>query len=398
MLNQLTDRKNLINDLILLPFDLLLIFIATFSGEYKISYFYDIEIPLFLMAWIAIILVRRNLLISRREIYAQIIIFFFLLPILVQSYQYNLNYYLGISWIILYVNVIVFTYHLIKRLLRHQTGSKLVQWLPAIILILIGVLTQVVGGETSRISFIFGPNVYYRIIASVFLLHLVLFHERYSGIKHKISISSFAVTLLCLIATLFIMIETGSRAATIISLVMIILFLFTVIKIKLKWLKFASLFGISLAAIWWHFKTDFFNVITDSRAFKFYDVGPTSASFAAREQYWQNLPSFFLNDNFLLGEGSNYLYSYPHNIYLDLLYNGGFFPALMLVMFTIIYGILLVQGKLNHYWKILTIIVLPIYIGSFFSGTSYDNYSVISLIFALPILNLSQVPEVSKTI
>ncbi len=390
ILNKQKNIQYLIDNLILLPLDLLLIFIATFAGEYKTVY----EIPVFFVAWIAIFAVRRNFIVTQTEIYAQVIIIFSLLPILIQFHKYTFDYYFGTVSIILYVNVIVFANNVIERLLSNKPGSKLVRWLPAISLIVLGVLTQRLGGNSPRTSFVFGPNVYYRIIAVIFFLHLVLTHKDYSRIKTKISISSLFVTTLCLISTLFIMMKTGSRGATIIGLLMIISFFYTVLKIQLKWLRFAS-FAVIFSVLGWIITTIFLNSAADSRAFWFYDRGSSSSSISERGGFWDNLPTFFMKDNYLLGEGSDYLYSYPHNIYLDLLYNGGFFPCFMLLVFTAIYGIFLFKGRLNSNWKILTIIFLPMYIGSFLSGTSYDNYSIISLIFLLPTWIQNQVPSMS---
>ncbi|MBE9050162.1 hypothetical protein IQ243_07000 [Nostocales cyanobacterium LEGE 11386] len=372
-------NQDFLDNIILLPIDLALLFCATFSGQNKILY----DFPLFFVFWIIIFFLRRNLLLSSAEFLAQILIFLALLPIYIQFYKYNSDYYFGSIAIILYVNVLVFATQVIERLLSDSQSCKIVRWLPGISLIFMGILTQYFAGNDPRQSFIFGPNIYYRIIGSLFLLNLALVNETYSGRKQKTSIPSLIVTIICLITALFIMLRTGSRGAIIIGIVMIFSFGYTVISMRLKWLKFATI-ALIFSLFAWLIQSSFSEYIFDSRAFWFYDRGVSSSSISTRQGFLQNLPSFFINDNYLLGEGSDYVYSYPHNIYLDLLYNGGFYPCLMLLVFTIFYIILLWQGKLNRTCKVLTLVCLPIYIGSLFSGTSYNNYSVISLIFMLP--------------
>jgi len=385
-----TLSQNFWNNVILLPIDLALIFCSTFSGDNKTVY----EIPLVLVFWTIVFVLRRNFILSQAEISAQIFIFIALLPIFIQFYQYSFDYYFGAVSVILYVNIFVFAIHVIERSLSDSPGCKIVRWLPAITLIFLGVLSQQFSGNDPRQSFIFGPNIYYRIIGTIFLLNLVLVHENYSSKKGKISILSLIMTILCLLIALFIMVKTGSRGATVVGVFITLSFLYTVLSIRLNWLKFASIFIIfSLLVL--AINSSSSKSIIDSRVFWFYDRGVSSTSIGVREGYWQNLTSFFLKDNFFFGEGSEYIYSYPHNIYLDLLYNGGFLPCVILLGFTVMYGIFLWKGKLNKNCKIITLVSSPIYIGSLFSGTLYDNYSIISLILALPILIQNQIPTIS---
>ncbi|MEH1966452.1 O-antigen ligase family protein [Nostoc sp.] len=390
-LTQKTFKQDFWNNIILLPIDLALIFCSTFSGQNKTVY----EIPFFLFSWIVIFALRRNFFLSQAEISAQIFVVFALMPIFIQFYKYNFDYYFGAISVILYVNILVFGAYVIERLLSDSPGCKLVRWLPAISLIILGFLAHQFSGNDPRQSLIFGPNIYYRIVGSIFLLNLVLVHDNYSGKKDKISFFSLLTTILCLIIALFIMIKTGSRGAAVVGCMLTISFLYTVLYIRLKWLRFANI-TIIFALCGLILKSSFSESIFDSRVFWFYDRGASSGSISARQGFWENLPSFFIKDNYLFGEGSDYIYSYPHNLYLDILYNGGLLPCVILLIFTIIYGILLCKGKLNRNWKILTLICSPIYIGSLFSGTIYNNYSVISLIFILPLFIQNKDQTISK--
>lgn len=381
--------QELLGHTVLLSLDLALLFCITFSGDYTIY-----GVPLFFIFWLIIFIIRRNFRLEKTEILGQIFILLTLLPILVQINKYSFEYYCGAYYAILYVNAIVFGTYVVERLLSDYPGSKLAQWLPAILLIFLGVLTEGSSGGGSRQSIIFGPNVYYRIVGVIFLLHLVIFQKYYTITIKKYQlwslVTSFFVTVSALIITLYILFTTGSRGATIVGIVLLLSFLHTVLSIKIKWLKIASL-GMLIYLVMLFLNSSFSASFFDSRAFWFYDRGASSGSIAARAGFLENFSSFFLEDNFLLGEGNSYLYSYPHNLYLDLLYNAGVFPFLVLVVFSAMYIVLLWKEKIPGNWKILTLIVLPIYLGSLVSGTLYDNYPVVSLILLLPIWMRNQV-------
>ncbi|OUL36003.1 hypothetical protein BV372_08880 [Nostoc sp. T09] len=376
-----TQEKNLI----FIALDLALIFCATFSGEQKIS-----GIPLFFIFWTIVFVIRRNFRIWKSEILAQLFTIFALSPLLIQFYQYNFEYYCGAIFVVLYVNVIVFGNNIIDRLLNDIPGSKLARWLPAISLVFLGVLTQFLSGHSTRQSFVFGPNVYYRIIGTIFMLHLVLFHENYTKEKNKISIFSILATITCLLIALLIMIKTGSRGAIIVGVTMLLAFLYSMLSIKVKWLKISVITIISSLSIY-ILQSGLSASVLDSRAFWFYDRGASSGSIATRGEFLNNFSTFFAKDNYLLGEGSNYIYSYPHNLYLDLLYNAGIFPFLALLVSTVIYALILWKGNLHRNWKILSLLFLPIYIGSLFSGTTYNNYPILSLLLMLPFWMKNQI-------
>lgn len=377
--------QELLEDSILLPLDLVLIFCVSFSGDYAVA-----GVPLFFVFWLVIYVIRRNFKLGRAEFVAQILILFTFFPIILQADKYSIPYYFGAYYVILYTNVIVFSVNVVERLLSDSPGSKLARWLPAISLLFLGVLNQHFVEDSVRQSFLFGPNVYYRVIGVVFLLHFVLFQEDYTSKNPKMwsSVNSLLVTIVSLNIALSIMIKTGSRGATIVGGFILLCFILSILAIKIKSLKIASL-GVITCIIIFILNSAISSNISNSRAFWFYDRGSSSSSIATREGFLENLPSFFLKDNFLLGEGSSYLYYYPHNLYLDLLYNAGIIPFLILLVFTAIYIILFWKGKVHRNWKILTLVLSPIYIGSLVSGTLYDNYPVISMIILFPVLLLN---------
>jgi hypothetical protein len=384
---KIDHNKNLtqIKNFSLLALDLGIIFCATFSGEQKFF-----EIPLFFIFWTIIFVIRRNFVIYKPEILAQLFIILALSPILLQYHKYSFEYYFGTIYVILYVNVIIFGTNVIERLLSNLPGSNLGRWLPGISLVFLGLLTQLLSGSSSRQSFVFGPNVYYRIIGIIFMLHIALFQENYTKAKNKIPIVEIFATITCLLIALLIMVKTGSRGAIIVGGSMLLTFIYSMLSIKIKWLKISIITIVSLIFVV-IFQSRLTNALLDSRAFWFYDRGASSGSIAARSAFWQNFLTFLTNDDYLLGEGTNYIYSYAHNLYLDLLYNAGLLPFLLFILFTVISAIILWTYKVNPIWKILFLLFLPIYIGSLFSGTMYNNYSIISMLFMFPIWIQNQV-------
>ncbi|GAA6617515.1 O-antigen ligase family protein [Scytonema sp. NUACC26] len=386
--------QKFLEDGLLIPLDLLLIFCITFSGDTKVF-----GVPIFGIFWLIIVTLRRNFKFQKTEVLVQIFLIVFFLPILIQFYKYNFEYYFAAFSTILYVNALVFANYTLNRLLSDSPGAKVVQWLPFVLIVILGVLTQRFSGDSSRQSFLFGPNVYYRIIGAIFLLHIILFKQEYESVKAKFklwsSMNSLLMTFISLFISLFILLKTGSRGATIVGQFLLLYFSMSILSIKQKWLKIVSIFVIVfvLALVIY---TLFSTLSSDYRGFWFYDRGASSGSIKDRQGFLDNLPSFLMKDNFLFGEGSNYIYSYPHNLYLDILYNSGIFPCLILLSFTFIYVILLLKGKVTGNWKLLTIILLPIYIGSLVSGTLYDNYPIITMIIMVPIWVQKQERSTSK--
>ncbi|MGH8000303.1 MAG: O-antigen ligase family protein [Brasilonema sp.] len=389
LVNSRKWAQQLLEDSILIPFDLALIFCITFSGEKTVS-----GVPIFLIFWLIIVILRRNFKLTRKEIFVQIFMGITFSPLLLQVYKYNFEYYFAAFSAILYVNALVFANDTLSRLLSDSPGAKLARWLPVILIIFLGILTLRFSGDSSRQSLIFGPNVYYRIIGVIILLQIVLFKKDYINQDKSqmwYSITSLAVTLFSLSFAFFILLKTGSRGATLVGQFVLVYFYLSVISIKRKWLKITSLAIIGFLIVFIIY-TAVSSLSSDYRGLWFYDRGSSSSSIKDRQGFLENLPSFFIKDNFLFGEGSEYLYSYPHNLYVDILYNSGIFPCLIVLTLTLVYLILFLKGKVNGNWNILTIVLfLPNYIGSLVSGTLYNNYPIISMIIMIPLWVQNQV-------
>lgn len=372
--------KKLLGDSTILICDLFLLFLATFSGDYTLY-----GIPLFFVFWFIILFIRRKGVLVQREAFTQIVLLFMLIPIIIQFYKYSIEYYFGAVYVILYVNVLIFAIQTIPRLLTKTPSTKIVQRLLTASLLILGIISSFSDSEGSRQSLIFGPNVYYRIIGMIGLIHIIFFKVNYNYKKKSIVTFLFNLfgTLLSLIIAISILVKTGSRGASMVCLWVVLWFLFSVLttkKILLKIISVAVLSGLAIFIINSNYITLF-----SSRAFMYQDKGASSASISRRTEFLTNFFDFFQNNNYFLGEGSNYIYSYPHNLYLDLLYNGGIIPFLLIIFFSFRYTILIFKGNLQENWKILSLIFSPIYIGSLVSGTIYDNYPVISLLVLLPI-------------
>jgi O-antigen ligase len=363
----------------LLSLDFFIIFCSTFSGDYTYA-----GIPLFFFFWLTIVF-RRSFTFKKVEIIAQVFVFFALIPIIVQPYKYNTDYYFGAYYAILYVNVLVFAAYTLEFLLNNTLKTKFLRFLPAISLLCLEILSWNLEG--SRQALVFGPNIYYRIIAVLIIVHIILLQEYYTNTRNKVltSISSLLFTAIFVIAGLYLLVKTGSRGATIVGSFVILFFAYSILNIKKIWLKIGSLALLSYLINSFIRSSNFVATIFSSRTFNYRDPDPSSKSIELRTKFLENISSFFQRDNYLIGEGSSYLYHYPHNLYLDLLYNAGIFPFLILLACTAIYAFLFFSKKLDKKWKYMSLIMSPIYMGSLVSGTLYDNYPIISMMILLPI-------------
>lgn len=374
--------------LFLLIFDSVLIFCATFSGDFLIA---DI-MPAFFVFWL-LILCRRGFKICKVELCVQIILLVIFFPNFLFFEKYSVIYYIASFFPCLYVNVIFFAIKVFPRFLIPSVPLPfIIVWSPSIVLLLLSLMGLVVNLDATRTSFIFGPNVFYRIIGILFLFQLLMLEERYMQAKISVSKRLLALlfSLISCLSALHLLIGTGSRGATILMVPVILLYLTSVLKTKdtrFKTFLFAFFLPLCLVIISQLFSllmTSFLS-FTSRRSFTFVDVGQESNAISSRYDFLRNFIPFFETDNFLFGEGSSYKYSYPHNLYLDALYNSGIFPFMILVLFTVLFVFMLYRYRLSPGWKAVVILSVPIYIGSLVSGTIYDNYPIISLILVLPI-------------
>jgi O-antigen ligase len=80
----------------------------------------------------------------------------------------------------------------------------------------------------------------------------------------------------------------------------------------------------------------------------------------------------------------NYTYAgdYPHNLYLDAFFSSGVFTFLGIIIASIKYLHLLISQSQDKALHAMLISFIPIYIGSLFSGTLYNNYSILAVMIS----------------
>jgi len=243
--------------------------------------------------------------------------------------------------------------------------------------------------KTDRGSFIFGPNILYRVftILSMFSALLVcIVPKHFKTIRVTLLLTLF---LICSAGIYF----TGSRGGLI---VLSVLFLFKIhlfyIKIPLRKLFICILTPLCFGA-YFVYELLFLD-INNSRFSNFDYEGNESLSY--RLAPWID----FLNSpsEWILSTGHSYIdfmmkfgsdvFPYPHNIFLELMLFNGLTGFLLSVFIVYQYVIILVDvlrsyfGTKSLFFYITTIVL----IGSLFSGNLQDNYLLISLLMALNVI------------
>lgn len=248
--------------------------------------------------------------------------------------------------------------------------------------ILIFFAVGVLFSNGDRGSFIFGPNILYRVFGVLVILILMSCNS-WDKIG-RIFIAS-SVALIALIG----LIKTGSRGAIPIILILTIASLhFIFRKINLKLMMFVSLL-IFLIVIYYLYSSESFFV--SSRLSNFDYEG--NRSLALRINLWNdfggNLYSWIISLGHSYEEFKlNYWepdFPYPHNIFIELIYFYGFFGTLLSLLIFVSFLNLLIsilKAEYDSYtsWGYIAIII---FLGALFSGNLSNNYMVISLLMIL---------------
>ena len=389
--NKKIANLNVIQEL----YDFFLFFCLTFSGDYAINGF-----PIFFIFWV-LILFRRRCRISKYEIYTQITLLFIFLPVFSFFENYSDIYFISAFYPALYVNgLILFKRQISNFKFQAQNNPSYLLWIFGVSiggLFLLGLLN---GWSGDRNSIVFGPNVYYRIVGYLFFCQLVIFKESFSR-NYKFSYlkfsSSLAAIVLIFFCTLFLLLETGSRGAAVVSIAVLIATVLCFWGIRGKPRNLILIFFMpavsGLCILYWPVISILFTRVIRSRTFTFYDPDTASTAIASRSGYLSSLPDFFENGNFLFGNGTFHVNYYPHNIYLESLYNTGLFNFIPLLLFSIFLLFSIVRGNICKDWISTIISLIPVFIGAFFSGTIYDNYSMIALILSASIMGRRKISK-----
>jgi hypothetical protein len=393
------------NITVLLVFDLLLLFSITFIGDYNISGF-----PLFFLIWL-VLLMRRKFSIGKIELIAQILTLALFLPTFIRPSLYLPIYYVSSIFPALYINAIYFGKQLFYRLRKNLQPT---QYMKTIILVLFLTLAYAtVGLDSVRQSILFGPNVYYRAIGFFAVFYTYLFKETLKKTSGKRFSFSYSYDLLALFIVLgtsfFCLLRTNSRGSVFVILFLFLLTINMVIqKNKESLYKSVYVFLTFIFTLTFIFFEPFLSVfhklisnsmsqISKSRISDF-SFATQESSFGIRQYFFHNLPEYFSNHNFMFGEGNYYIVSinskdlfYPHNLYLDLLYNQGLYTLVIFMTASLFCAVSLLNGEVSTSLSSVATTLIPIYLGSQFSGTLYDNYSVLAVIILIPLsVNLNR--------
>jgi len=377
-------------------FDLFLIFCATFSGGYPYGH-----VPIFYGFWL-LILLRRRFGIFPFEIQTQVFLALIFLPILARPFLHCPSMYWSGWSLVLYVNVVVFSIQLFERLWQSERSPKLL-WLGcflALVVICYITLRQVRGNpisfltprgnQSSRTSYFFGMGIYYRQVGCVFLFILALFWKQYhlhhvEGVKGVLKLMAMLVSLLVSFYLLFV---TGSRGATIVGGFILATYAVLMMRISIKWLRFLNgsfLLGLVVLFLRSSYKTTLLN----SRLFIFHDP-PSSYAIQSRLNYYERIFDFFKNENYMIGVGTksegDMPFFYPHNLFLDLLYHAGIVTTVIIIIFMIVLLFqVLRSGRASTALKFYLLVMVPVFIGTMFSGNLYNNFTVATLCVTVPV-------------
>jgi hypothetical protein len=348
---------------------LFFLFTLTFVGDFDI-----LGLNLFYILWLLLIIYRIifNVKIQKNEIKTQLILtLIFSISIIREIFTFN---YYANSYIqlILYVNIIPLYFLIINK---KSNFLKYFSLIIQFIFIFIGLknfrLMLSDGLNEYRAYILFGPNVLYRI-------YIFLFAITYINYKNNESNIVKASNLIFLVINLLL---TGSRGA-LICLVLLFLFMlynykdFRITKKQFNIIIFSIIF---IMIINFDFLQQYF--------WRLLYFNFDNSSNDGRVDFYSNTYQFLQKSSFLellfgVGPNNNYFDFYPHNIMLEtIVYNG------LLLSIICLFCIIRLFKMILHL-KIHYLLFFGIFIGSFLSGSLFENFPI----FIYPVYNL-----ISKT-
>lgn len=361
----------------------IIIFWVVFSGD---AGFYDVQIFPFLTFFMLIIIAFLKIEIPKQSLFVHV--YFFSLVIcffssFLADYSYFYNFWV-VKTFIGYL-ALLFCMSIIENNKEEIIFCKNI-FILSVLVLLIFVFGMFINGN-DRGSFIFGPNILYRVFGVLSILSLIYLFF----IKSKINRFFILITLSCVL--LFGILLTGSRGGIPIFLIVIFAFYHAFVE-KIKFTKMSIIFIlVSLISIYL-FYTISENINLSSTRFTNFDF-EGNKSLATRMSAWFD---FFQNPiDWIISNGRTYNefmllfgnvengYSYPHNLFLELIFfNGiyGFFLTLIMI-FTIIYYFFIVISSEFSLRSIVFYISVIVFVGGMFSGNLQDNFSIISLFMLL---------------
>jgi len=340
-----------------------LFFGVTFSGDYAIN-----SVPVFYVLFFFTALLRwiHKIPFTISEVFGQFFLSGLFLVLMIANSDDVSFYYNGFFFAVLYINVLPVIPFLISR---YGVSS-----MSAIALVALGFygLWGLFSGSP-RVSLVFGPNVYYRILG---VLLFVFFVSNFWSRKH-----SYAPLIILFFGVLSLM-ATGSRGAF-----LIILFLFFVVGVKYfsdqesrRWigpLWLILFIAPTVFYIYWNLISLLF--------WRLAYFSLENASLATRISFIEGGKEFISGASlvdllFGLGSDNSVFNFYPHNVVIEFaVYHGalGLFPVMVSLIFASAFLAKPVNWTNNI--KIMFLVLSPIFIGSQFSGSLLESFPIASL-------------------
>ncbi|MDB2332737.1 hypothetical protein N9V53_05295 [Amylibacter sp.] len=274
------------------------------------------------------------------------------------SDNYNLYY---INFVL--IGLAPFVFRDIIRLIDTVDRNLMIYYLLSFIICTPVILKLFIFGE--RGNFIFGPNVYYRIILFNFAL-IIVSKSKFNLVQLFFMVTATASTL-----------SRGGFVA------MILLLSRNKHFFNSNIIKFFAIFT-SVPFIYIYRESLWIALTSVRRIFLFSSqlLSDPNSSSGSRIYNWKIFFGYFDKGSFseyLMGQGpNNSIYDYyPHNIILEnFVYNGVIwgFLSVVSVLFLFIYAF---SNKNNSFNK-LAVVLLPVCVGSQFSGSMIENFPVIA--------------------
>ena len=334
-------------------FTYILIFSLLFVGDYTI-----LGIPLYFIFYFInlIFRVECNIQYTYREFLLQFVLFVcFYINLFFEISLFNF-YSFSILMLILSINTLPTFHFFITR--QYIFNSKI----SIILLITIFILNFYSITQNSNLflrnSYIFGPNIFYRIVSYLFSLSIIPYYFNFK----KINIKYFFSIIFIFILNLFF---TGSRSVIFVILAYIFFFInFKKIYILFR-IKYIFYVSIILYSFFILINTYFGRLFYYSK-----NNGSINTRLEFYEKYRIFLKKYSVSDIFGLTSTNKYFNFYPHNIFIENIIYNGLFPFLLVVF---AYAIFFSFQFFDKY-RYIFIIFISFYIGALFSGSMFDNY------------------------
>ena len=283
-------------------FSFLVLFCATFSGDYKIE-----GIDVFYFFWLGALVLRAREITSR-EVLLQFVLFLLFIPYFSRfGIAADADYYQSFLKTILFINVLPITQKIVSEKSRGDRSRKVIIFI-LVSFCLLSVFSRylsVANGVYDSIN-PFGRNIVYRILGFAFIF--VLLQQKSSK---ENSLNRGGSSYLYVVLFGLAMISTGSRGALILFVLVTVVYSLLVFRFSWK-AAFINLTAVSLLiVVFFYLRSVYW------RTFYFGDI--ERGSIATRVDMQKNVLSWFdwgkIDSYFRLSSTSSIMIVYSHNLF-----------------------------------------------------------------------------------